>query len=309
MFLYIRVLLYLLMKILITGANGLFGQNAVKQFADAGHNVIATSRGVCRLSAQDPSWNYVTMDITDRKEVIHQVGIIQPDVIIHAAANAQPDSCEMDKAACYDTNVNATRYFTEAAATINAKLVFISTDFVFSGEDGPYRETDVPAPVNYYGETKWEAEQIVQQSGVNQAIVRTVLVYGNILTGTRSNIVTWVKDNLEKEKPIKVVSDQVRTPTFVEDLVTGVRLVVEKNAAGIYHISGREVLTPYDMAVQVADYFGLNKALMEKVNASVFTQPARRPLKTGFIIEKAERELGYQPISFRQGILKMFPPQ
>lgn len=309
MFLYIRVLLYLLMKILITGATGLFGQNAVKQFADAGHTVIATSRGVSRLSAQDPSWNYVAMDITDRKEVIHQVGIIQPDVIIHAAANAQPDSCEMDKAACYDTNVNATRYFTEAAATINAKLVFISTDFVFSGEDGPYRETDVPAPVNYYGETKWEAEQIVQQSGVNQAIVRTVLVYGNILTGTRSNIVTWVKDNLEKEKPIKVVSDQVRTPTFVEDLVTGVRLVVEKNAAGIYHISGREVLTPYDMAVQVADYFGLNKDLMEKVDAAVFTQPARRPLKTGFIIEKAERELGYQPISFRQGILKMFPPQ
>ena len=106
-----------------------------------------------------------------------------------------------------------------------------------------------------------------------------------------------------------MVSDQVRTPTYVEDLARGVQLIIEKNATGVYHLSGKEILTPYQMAVQVADYFGLNKTLMEKVDASVFTQPARRPLKTGFIIDKAERELGYTPISFIQGIRKMFPCQ
>ena len=120
---------------------------------------------------------------------------------------------------------------------------------------------------------------------------------------------TWVKENLEKENPIKVVSDQVRTPTYVEDLARGIQLIIAKNARGIYHLSGKEVLTPYEMAVQVADFFGLDKNLMEKVDASVFTQPARRPLKTGFIIDKAERELGYSPLSFMQGIRKMFPSQ
>ncbi|HTN08173.1 SDR family oxidoreductase [Agriterribacter sp.] len=295
------------MKILITGANGLLGQNAVKVLTTAGHEVTATGRGVCRLPAAYKPYRYTDIDITDKKSVLTQVAAIRPDVIVHAAAMAQPDTCELNKEACYDTNVHATRYFIDAAVAVHAKLVYISTDFVFSGDDGPYRETGIPAPVNYYGETKWEAEQMVQQSRINWAIVRTVLVYGNILAGTRSNIVTWVKENLEKGNTIKVVSDQVRTPTYVEDLVRGIQLIIEKNAGGIYHISGKEVLTPYEMAVQVAEYFGLNRALMEKVDAAVFTQPARRPLKTGFIINKAEKELGYSPVSFMQGIRNMFP--
>lgn len=295
------------MNILITGANGLFGQNAVKHFAGAGYRVSATGRGECRLPFANDEYQYFPLDITDKQAVLKLVTTLQPQVIVHAAAMAQPDACELNKQDCYDTNVNATRYFTAAAEAVKAKLVYLSTDFVFSGDDGPYRETDHPAPVNYYGETKWEAEQIVSESNINQAIVRTVLVYGNILQGTRSNMVTWVKDNLEKRNAIKVVSDQVRTPTYVVDLVRGVQLVIEKNAQGIFHISGREVLTPFDMAVKVADYFGLDKSLMEKVDAAVFSQPARRPLKTGFVIDKAEQELGYHPISFMEGIHRMFP--
>src|SRR5690606_38796644 len=158
------------------------------------------------------------------------------------------------------------------------------TDFVFDGKEGPYKEDDVPAPVNYYGESKLAAEEIIQQGNAHWAIVRTVLVYGNILAGTRSNVVTWVKDNLEQWKNIKVVDDQVRTPTYVEDLSKSILLIIQHNAEGIYHISGKEVLTPYQMAVQVADYFSLDKSLMEKVNAATFSQPARRPLKTGFVI-------------------------
>ncbi|HRP55057.1 SDR family oxidoreductase [Agriterribacter sp.] len=295
------------MKVLITGANGLLGQYAVKQLADAGHCVMATGRGGCRLPRNGISFGYTDLDITGKEGVLSYVTTVRPDVIIHAAAMAQPDACELSKEACYDTNVNATRYFTDAAEAVNAKMIYISTDFIFSGNDGPYRETDDPMPVNYYGETKLAGEQIVRQSRINWAIARTVLVYGNILSGTRSNIVTWVKENLEKGNPIKVVSDQIRTPTYVEDLARGIQLIIEKNATGVYHISGREILTPYEMAVQVADYFGLSKALMEKVDASVFTQPAQRPLKTGFIIDKAERELGYSPLSFMQGIRKMFP--
>lgn len=295
------------MKILITGANGLVGQNAVKRFTAAGYDVTAAGRGVCRLPAEEVSFRYISLDNTDRDAVLATVAEAHPDVIVHAAAMSQPDACELNRAECDDCNVNATRYFTEAATAINARMIYISTDFIFSGEDGPYKETDQPAPVNYYGQSKWEGEQIVRQSSIRWAIVRTVLVYGNILSGTRSNIVTWVKENLGKGKPIKVVSDQLRTPTYVEDLIGGIQLIIEKNTEGIYHISGKEVLTPYDMAVYVANYFGLDKTLMEKVDASVFTQPAQRPLKTGFIIDKAEKELGYNPIGFMEGMRRMFP--
>ena len=295
------------MKILITGANGLLGQYAVKLFAGAGHEVMATGRGGCRLPDFGKSYQYTDLDITDKKGVSLYVTAVRPEVIVHAAAMAQPDACELNREVCYDSNTNATLYFTDAARAVNAKMIYVSTDFVFSGDDGPYCETDQPWPVNYYGETKLAAEQIVRQSKTSWAIVRTVLVYGNILSGTRSNMVTWVKENLEKGNPIKVVSDQVRTPTYVEDLVRGIQLIIEKNATGIYHISGKEILTPYEMAVQVADYFGLNKTLMEKVDASVFSQPARRPLKTGFIIDKAGEELGYSPVSFMEGVRKMFP--
>lgn len=295
------------LKIVITGANGLLGQYLIRDMAEAGYEVFATNRGESRL----PDYiniicNYSSVDIRDKEAIQAFLLNVQPDVIIHAAAMAQPDACELNKEECSDININATAYIIEIAEKLNARLIYVSTDFVFSGEAGPYLEDDIPAPVNYYGESKLESEKIVQNSSISWAIVRTVLVYGNILSGTRSNVVTWVKDNLEKKNHIKVVNDQIRTPTYVEDLSKGIVLIVQKNAKGIYNISGKEVFTPYEMAVQVADYFGLDKSLMEKVTADTFTQPAQRPLKTGFIIGKAERELGYRPISFIEGIKKMF---
>ncbi len=295
------------MKILVTGANGLLGQYLIRDLAMAGYKVIAAGKGNSRLpDYAGINYTYLPLDINDKETVHEIIEKVQPSVIIHAAAITQPDACELDKETCWNTNVRATAYITEAAEKVSGRLIYISTDFVFDGEDGPYKEEDKPHPVNYYGESKLAAEQIVQSSTAEWAIVRTVLVYGNILAGTRSNVVTWVKDNLESRKNIKVVNDQVRTPTYVEDLSKGIVLIVQKNAKGIYHISGKEVFTPYEMAVQVSDYFGLDKSLMEKVDAAVFTQPAKRPLKTGFIIDKAEKELGYMPVPFKEGIRKMF---
>lgn len=294
-------------KVVITGVNGLLGQYLVRDMAIAGYEVFATNRGESRLpDYENIEYNYTSVDIRNKEAIDAYLFNVKPDIIIHAAAMAQPDACELNKDECADINVNATAYITVAAEKLNARLIYVSTDFVFSGDAGPYREEDIPAPVNYYGESKLASEKIVESSKLSWAIVRTVLVYGNILSGTRSNVVTWVKDNLENKKPIKVVNDQVRTPTYVEDLSKGILLIAQKNAEGIYNISGKEVFTPYEMAIQVADYFGLDKSLMEKVTADTFTQPAQRPLKTGFIIEKAERELGYSPISFKEGIKKMF---
>jgi dTDP-4-dehydrorhamnose reductase len=295
------------MKILLTGSNGLLGQHLIKMLTEKNtHDIIATGRGETRLPFETSAqYNYFSLDITDGIAVNDFLWQHKPEVIIHAAAMTQPDPCELNPVECWNVNVTATRFLVSAAENINAKFIYISTDFVFDGISGPYKETDIPNPVNYYGSSKLAAEKTVMESALDWAIVRTVLVYGNILVGNRSNIISWVNENLENNKPIKVVSDQWRTPTYVEDLAKGVLLVIEKNAKGIYHISGGEGMSPYDMACAVADYLHLDKSLMTEVNADTFTQPAQRPLKTGFVIDKAKKELGYQPMRFKEALKKM----
>jgi len=128
------------------------------------------------------------------------------------------------------------------------------------------------------------------------------LVFGIVSDMSRSNIVLWVKNNLEQKKVIKVVNDQWRTPTLAEDLAMGCFLAVDKEAQGVYNISGADLLTPYDIAQHTAKFFNLDNALIEKADSSTFKQAARRPLRTGFIIDKAKRDLGYQPHTFEQGI-------
>ncbi|HRG80224.1 MAG TPA: sugar nucleotide-binding protein, partial [Cyclobacteriaceae bacterium] len=160
----------------------------------------------------------------------------------------------------------------------------------------------IAKPVNYYGESKLAGEQAVQKSKLKWAILRTVLVYGVTPDLSRSNIVLWVKKSLEEGKTINVVNDQWRTPTLAEDLAMGCYLAASKKATGIYHISGEEMMTPFDIANQTAEIFKLDKSLIKPADSSTFKQPAMRPPKTGFIITKAKQDLGYQPHTFQQGL-------
>ncbi len=295
------------MKVLITGANGLLGQHLVKLLIDStNYTIIATGKGVSRLPFNSSNrFNYFPLDITNGVEVAAFIAEDRPDVIIHTAAITQADECEQNPIHCWNTNVTATRFLLGAAEIAGATFIYISTDFIFDGIAGPYVESDIPGPINYYGSSKLGAEKSVMESKLPWCIIRTVLVYGNILVGNRSNMVSWVQNNLSQCKKIQVVSDQWRTPTYVEDLAKGILLAIENKAKGIYHISGEELLTPYDMAMATAAYLALDSNLIEKVNASVFVQAAKRPAKTGFIIDKAKNELGFRPLSFKEGLKKM----
>lgn len=290
-------------KILITGANGLLGQKLVDQLVQQGNfEVIASGRGPCRLSGS--GFTYQTLDIENEQEVEESLAGLRPEVIIHGAAMTHVDECEKHQEACYRANVLATKYLIAAAEKIQSHFIFVSTDFIFSGLDGnnPYTEDALAAPVNYYGQSKLEGEELLKCSTLKWAIARTVLVYGLANDLSRSNIILWVKSSLESGKQIQVVDDQVRTPTLAEDLAAGCILMAEQGATGIFNISGSELLTPYDMALQTADYFGLNKELIIRTDSTRFTQPARRPMKTGFVIQKAIDQLGYRPKTFREGI-------
>jgi dTDP-4-dehydrorhamnose reductase len=292
------------MKILITGANGLLGSFLINELIAHGHDIIATGKGESRLSSSHGSGKmvYLSLDITDAVAVDEVIQGTLPEVIIHAAALTQADYCEMHQAECWNVNVTATRFIIESARKASAFLIFVSTDFVFDGMNGPYRESDIPAPVNYYGCSKRVAEKAVMESGLNWSVARTVLVYGNSTSVSRSNIISWSAEKLKYGEKFKVVSDQFRTPTYTGDLAKGLRLIAEQKATGLFHLSGKDLMTPYEMAMQTAEYLGLDKTLIERVDANVFSQPAMRPLRTGFIIDKARQQLGYDPITFTEGL-------
>ena len=289
---------------MVTGSNGLLGGFLIPVLRSKGYRILATGKGPCRLPESwfDEQVIYMPLDITDGMSVMTFMNEHKPRKIIHAAAMTQADDCERDPVGCWNVNVTATRFLIDAAKTTDASMLYVSTDFVFDGEGGPYKETDQPAPVNFYGCSKLAAERAVMASGLDWSIVRTVLVYGRSDHQARSNIMTWVRDKLTTRTPINVVDDQLRTPTWAGDLALGISLVAEHNAGGIWHISGADLLTPYEMAVKTANYLNLDISLMTRVTAESFSQPARRPLKTGFMIDKAQRELGYTPVSFEKGL-------
>ncbi len=272
------------------------------------HITLATGRGPCRLppSSLSSQLTYLQLELTSPKEVLHAVQSFLPDIIIHAAAITQVDDCELNKEVCYSVNVDGTALLIAAAEQVKSRFCYLSTDFVFDGVSGPYKEEDQATPINYYGETKKIAEDILTASSLSWSIARTVLLYGKADHITRSNFIYWVKDNLEAGINIRVVNDQLRTPTYIPDFVDGIIKIAESGAEGVYHISGEEVMTPYDMAIAVAEYLQLDKTLINPVDAATFTQPGKRPLKTGFSIEKAKRDLEYSPISFKESLAQIF---
>ena len=289
-------------RILLTGSNGLLGQKIVSQLSERNHiSLMATSRGINR----HPEWTgyqYEDVDMLDAEKWDEIFEDFEPTDVINTAAITQVDKCETEREICDQVNVEAVKRLSALCAKYGSHLVHISTDFVFDGENGPYQEKDPTGPVNYYGQSKLKAEQVILESGVSASILRTMLLYGITPSMSRSNIVLWVKKSLEAGKPIRVVNDQFRCPTLAEDLATATISAVMYRAKGIYHISGAEMMSILDLAYKVADFWELDKELISQTDSISLNQPARRPPKTGFILIKAQTELDYKPHSLIQGL-------
>ncbi len=292
-------------QVLITGSNGLLGQKLVQLLSQESEiELIATARGANRLPVSS-EYLYVSFDITQEAEVNQVFETYKPNMVIHTAAMTNVDMCETDPEGCELLNVTAVNYLIRACEKYDTFFCHLSTDFIFDGENGPYAEEAEANPISIYGESKLKAEQLLQASSIRWAIARTVLVYGIVGDMSRTNIILWVKKSLEEGKTIQVVTDQFRTPTLAEDLAIGCWLITKNQTEGIFNISGSDFLTPYEMAIKTAEYYGLDQTLIQKADSSTFQQAAKRPMRTGFILNKAYRELGYQPRSFDQGIALM----
>jgi dTDP-4-dehydrorhamnose reductase len=289
------------MRILVTGSNGLLGQKLTHLLQkDDDVYLIATARG--KSAVKIGRGEFHSLDVSNRENVESVLRFTKPDVIINTAAMTQVDDCEMQREACWKANVTSVENLVRCCEALHIHLVQISTDFIFDGTHGLLDECEVPRPVNYYGESKLAAENAIRKSSAFWAILRTVLVFGITNNMSRSNIVLWVKESLEQNKTIRVVNDQWRTPTLAEDLAQGCYLASRKRAKGIYNISGKDFLSPYNIAVKTAEFFKLDPSLIKPTDSTQFIQPAKRPLTTGFIIDKARKELGYEPHSFEEGL-------
>ena len=295
-------------KILVIGANGFTGRRILD---DLSHNVFYQTTG-CSLHddicPHSGDYRFIRTDICNRQAVKKLFQEVQPDVVINTSALSVPDYCETHHEEAWLTNVTAVEQLAHLCESYKSRFIHLSTDFVFDGKIDEksgqlYTEESLPAPVNYYGFTKWEGEEKVAEICSNYAIARVEIVYGKALPGQHGNIVQLVMNRLNAGQEIRVVSDQWRTPTYVGDVSAGVQHLMENAANGIFHICGDECLTIAEIAFQVADYMKLNRTLIHSVTTEEMQESTPRPRFSGMSIEKARTILGYNPRKLKEVLL------
>lgn len=294
------------MKVLITGSNGLLGQEIVAFCLKHNIDFVAVSKGENR-NPDCPQEKYLQLDITDKEEVERIVLTSKPTHISHTAALTNVDYCELNPEECNLVNVKATEYLIEASNKIGAHFQLLSTDFVFDGTKGNYKEEDKPNPLSFYAQSKVDAEQLVfDKCKIPWSIVRTIIVYGTGHNLSRSNIVIWAKETLEKGLEMNIVDDQFRAPTFAPDLAKACMNILLKEKTGIFHICGPETMSVFTLVERIANHYRYNTDLIKKISSTTLSQPAKRPPSTGFDLTKAKREIGYDPMTLEQSLDEIF---
>lgn len=289
-------------RVLVTGSNGLLGQKLIDlALAQSDISLVATSSGSNRHPMK-VGYTYQELDVCDADALRAAIVKHQPKAIIHTAAMTNVDACESNQEACEKLNVTAVASLATLCQEFNIQLIHLSTDFIFDGANGPYSEDDSPNPLSFYGQSKWNAEQAIVASGCTYAILRTIIVYGVAAAMSRSNIVLWAKNALEKGETISVVNDQWRMPTLAEDLAAACIAAVQKEAQGVFNVSGKNLMNMVELVQQVADFWHLDKTLIQPITYASLNQAAKRPPKTGFVLDKAIAQLNYQPHSFVEGL-------
>lgn len=290
-------------KVLVIGANGFTGRQILKDLsAQKEYKVTACSLRE-DLYPGIGIYHYARLNICNAAAVETLFKEVSPEIVINTSALSVPDYCESHREEAYTTNASAVGEMARCCQRYGSRFIHLSTDFVFDGKsERLYTEKDRPNPVNYYGFTKWEGEKRIAAQCDNYAIARVAIVYGNALPGQHGNIFQLVANRLRTGQAIRVVSDQWRTPTFVEDVSQGIKRLVDTTANGIFHICGNECLTIAGIAYRVAEHLHLDRSLIHPVTTEKMGEATPRPLFSGMSMKKAQEELGYYPRSIEQGI-------
>jgi len=288
------------MKILVTGTNGLLGQAVTKLFKrETDFDLLVTSIEQEQYAASD--CEYRQLDINSREELKKITGNYLPDVIINCAAYTDVDKSETERELCWKLNVDAVKNLIIASRINNSRIIHYSTDYVFDGKNGPYTEESKPSPVSFYGRSKLAGENALLTSGVDFAILRTVVLFG---TGkkVKPNFPLWLLSKLKNSEPVNVVDDQISNNTIADDLAYGTLKIIEKGSRGIYNIAGKDIISRYEFAMIFCDIFKFDRNMVNRIKTKDLSQPASRPLKSGLITLKAEAELGFQPMDTSEAL-------
>lgn len=289
-------------KLLITGINGLLGQKLAEQ-ASSKYSILG-------VDLQDEpvmkkiKFVYRKLDLTDRRKVKEAILSFHPGYLINTAAMTDVDGCEIEKERCWRINVEAVEHITFAAQMTGTKIVHISSDYIFDGKNGPYSEDSLPSPLGYYGRSKLASENLLVASNLEHAVVRTMVLYGHGME-VRPNFVTWLINMLKKGERVTIVTDQFGNPTLIDDLAAAILKIIELKKWDLYHICGSELIDRYHFALKIAEIFKLNKNLISATTTPELKQQALRPLKSGFIIEKATSEFGIKMSNIEDGLKKL----
>jgi dTDP-4-dehydrorhamnose reductase len=282
------------MKILIIGASGLIGGYLMPEF-----KALGQTKG----TAFPQSEGFITLDMRDAKEASRLFGEYKPDIVICAAAISNVEYCQQEPVESAGVNIEGTKNIINLIKESGAKFIFLSSEYVFDGQAGPYSEEDKASPINEYGRQKLEIERFIQKELKDYLIIRTTVVYGWERQG--KNFVIQLLKKLSCGIKMNVPSDQISSPTYAAELALAIRQLIEKDKRGIYNIVGSQVMSRYDFAKEACKVFGLDLKLLVPVTTEKLAQKAKRPLKAGLKIEKIKMELGIPFLQAAEGLKKM----
>lgn len=288
------------MRVLITGSNGLLGQKLVKTFS-SDHQTSGIDLQT-KSFINPPNFRYQNISITEKDKLKELFDPFKPEAVINSGAYTDVDGCESNKEKAWEVNVEGVKNISKLCRENKAKLVQLSTDYIFDGKTGPYSEEDTPSPQGYYGITKLESEKVILDSKIDFLIVRTNVLYGKSL-GETHNFVLWLIQKLKNRQEVKIVTDQYSNPTLADNLAEAIKEATGKNISGILNIAGGEkVVSRYEFALKIAEKFNLNQSLIKKVLTSELNLPAPRPLKGGLKIDKAKKLLETELLDVDKGL-------
>ena len=290
-------------RIFVTGGTGLLGSTLLRTAPKEFELTASYNKNITIMERERAS--FIQVDITDKTRVFDVFDEARPEVLIHTAAIANVDYCETHKEEARRVNVMGTANLLDACDEHGTKMIFTSTNAVFDGEHAPYSEEDIPNPINYYGKIKLEAETLVRKRGADHAVARLMTMYGWNNPGERQNLVTWLLSKLKKGEAVHVVDDIYNNHLLADNCADALWAMVKLDKKGIYHIAGKDCISIYELALETADVFGLDKTLIKPVKSDFFKFPALRPKNTCYTTDKMKRELGVRPLRATEGLLHM----
>ena len=281
---------------LIIGASGQVGEHLFRAVSGAGFEALGTYHS-------NPVPDMHRLDSRSRTEVQSLIARARPAVVYLPAAVSNVDYCELHPEEVYLTNVVGVRNVVQSVNDIEAKLVYFSSDYIFDGKTGPYREEDAANPICEYGQQKLIAEHYTALHAHDYLIVRTTVVYGWERQG--KNFVYRLLNTLKAGRILRVPVDQVGSPTYAPNLAQAVVELALSDTKGVYHVVGPERVNRYEFACEAASVFGLDRSLIQPVATSELEQVALRPLNAGMVVEKAAAQLTVPLMSYRDGLRAM----